>query len=168
MFLEHVGSLFQHVLKCFRTCWNMLVLCLIVGVFACLIVCVFVRFMVCLIDCVFDCLCIVAAQNERHAAWEALFLKKTSATLHGSAPGGTPAAQNERHAAWEALFLKKTSATLHGSAPGRQLAAPPRPRTSATQHGNHFCSKKRAPRCMGALRPLKGAQDHPRETQEKK
>ena len=100
-----------------------LFVCLIVGVFACLIVCVFVRFMVCLIDCLFDCLCVVAAQNERHAAWEALFLQKTSATLHGSAPGGTPAAQNERHAAWEALFLKKTSATLHESAPGRPPGA---------------------------------------------
>ena len=82
-----------------------------------------VRLMVCLIDCLFDCLCVVAAQNERHAAWEALFLQKTSATLHGSAPGGTPAAQNERHAAWEALFLKKTSATLHESAPGRPPGA---------------------------------------------
>tara|TARA_B100000674_G_scaffold398484_1_gene343555 strand:- start:189 stop:521 length:333 start_codon:yes stop_codon:yes gene_type:complete len=98
-------------------------------VFACLIVCVFVRLMVCLIDCLFDCLCVVAAQNERHAAWEALFLQKTSATLHGSAPGGTPAAQNERHAAWEALFLKKTSATLHGSAPGRPPAPPDHPKT---------------------------------------
>ena len=75
-------------------------------------------------------LCIVAAQNERHAAWEALFLQKTSATLHGSAPGGTPAAQNERHAAWEALFLKKTSATLHGSAPGRPPAPPDHPKTT--------------------------------------
>ena len=27
-----------------------------------------------------------AAQNERHAAWESFFLKKTNATLHGSAP----------------------------------------------------------------------------------
>ena len=31
-----------------------------------------------------------AAKNERHTAWEALFLKKTSATLHGSAPGRPP------------------------------------------------------------------------------
>ena len=44
-------------------------------------------------------------------------------TLHGSAPGGTPAAQNERHAAWEAVVLQKTSATLHGSAPGRPPGA---------------------------------------------
>ena len=70
-----------------------------------------------------------AAENERHAAWEALFLKKTSATLHGSAPGATPAAQNERHAAWEALFLKETSATLHESAPGRPPAPPDHPKT---------------------------------------
>ena len=68
------------------------------------------------------------------------------------------AAQNERHAAWEALFLKKTSATLHGSAPGRQLAPPPRPRTSATLHGKHCFSKKRAPRCMRTL--LAGPRRH--------
>ena len=72
--------------------------------------------------------------------------------------GATPAAKNERHAAWEALFLKKTSATLHGSAPGRQLAPSPRPRTSATLHGKHFSSKKRAPRCMGA--PLADTRRH--------
>ena len=38
-----------------------------------------------------------------------------------------------------------------GVAPGRPLAPPPRPRTSATQHENHFFSEKRAPRCMRAL-----------------
>ena len=59
-----------------------------------------------------------AAANERHAAWESLFLKKTNAALHGSAPALSwrhPAAQkprprsmgikvfekNERRAAWE-------------------------------------------------------------------
>ena len=83
-------------------------------------------------------------QNERHAAWETLFLQTTSATLHGSAPGGTPAAQNERHAAWEALFLKKTSATLHESAPGRPPGAtrPPQDQDK-TAHGKSivFSSK---------------------------
>jgi hypothetical protein len=61
------------------------------------------------------------------------------------------------------LFLIKTSATLHGSAPGPQLAPPNVPETIPAQHGNHYFSKKRAPRCMGALLPLKGAQGHPRE-----
>ena len=35
-----------------------------------------------------------AAQNERHAAWESFFFKKTSATLHGSAPGRPQAPPN--------------------------------------------------------------------------
>ena len=73
------------------------------------------------------------------------------------------AAANERHAAWESFFFKKTSATLHGSAPGRPQAPPNVPEAIPAQHGNHFFSKKRTPRCMGALLPLKGAQDHPRQ-----
>ena len=96
---------------------------------------------------------IVFEKNERHAAWERSW----------PAAGATPAAQNERHAAWESLFFKKTSATLHGSAPGRPQAPPNVPEAIPAQHGNHFFSKKRTPRCMGALLPLKGAQDHPRQ-----
>ena len=61
------------------------------------------------------------------------------------------------------IFFKKTSATLHGSAPGRHQAPPNVPEAIPAQHGNHFFSKKRTPRCMGALLPLKGAQDHPRQ-----
>ena len=59
-------------------------------------------------------------------------LKKTSATLHGSAHAATHADQNERHTAWESNLYQKMSATLHGSAdaaltPGQPATPPPTP-----------------------------------------
>ena len=87
-----------------------------------------------------------AAQNERHAAWESFLLKKNErrAAWECSWPaaGATPAAQNERHAAWESFCLKKNE--CHAAWEPGQLLPPLRPRTSATQHGNHFLKKTNA------------------------
>ena len=58
------------------------------------------------------------AENERHAAWEALFLKKTSATLHGSAPGRPPGAtrppqDQDKTAHWKSIDFSSKMLVFH-------------------------------------------------------
>ena len=108
-----------------------------------------------------------AAENERHAAWEALFLKKTSATLHGSAPGRPPAPPDHPKTTPRPpiekvpIFIKNVDFSLEkcrfGAHRGILHYVLRRKRAMLIKNVNfelEICVKERggrAPRCMGSV-----------------